>query len=399
MSLPMGLRVMAEAPWSTKAVEESHGSLSAVHRLHPDLTGEQFGLRAYMHACRFLVSEDVEDKSLARMDKAKQVLSRKRPRKVSGVNAYVSAMVAELKKKQHAGTRIGKKQMTQIIAFCAQKYPTLPEAVQSRYSRVAEEEGSARARELLAEIEGIESDMELFRERQKQERAAVGIRHRLSDLKLTAGDLDDVSSRYHAGGVTLRDIELDRANQVAPAEKPPQGRMELLARVVPGSHEETHAGNITAFTRQICIYRDLVRCLGFSIDGGGDHMYLMLFATQSPMRAFFMPTTMGTLVPPDYARLPQHQRRDAESGVPEWLFTFTQGQYCTDRHIGDPKLEDVFVWTGLTFGAGDCLATWSEPVPWMVFSERLSHGQIHMHARCLNNCFGEFVHHRFLPVC
>ena len=56
------LLLLREVPWTTKASEQSHASLTAVHRHHPEASAEQVALRAGLHAARHLFHKTPDPK-------------------------------------------------------------------------------------------------------------------------------------------------------------------------------------------------------------------------------------------------------------------------------------------------------------------------------------------------
>ncbi len=46
--------LMGEGEWTSKGVEEQHGSLACVHRFHPDLSSVTVAMRAFLHQGRAL---------------------------------------------------------------------------------------------------------------------------------------------------------------------------------------------------------------------------------------------------------------------------------------------------------------------------------------------------------
>ena len=56
------LMFMWEIPWSTRRVEEAHGSTSSTRSLHPMMGPEMMARRSMLHMCRALFLPDAEDR-------------------------------------------------------------------------------------------------------------------------------------------------------------------------------------------------------------------------------------------------------------------------------------------------------------------------------------------------
>jgi len=94
------VELFLDVPWSTRLVEQGHGSLAVMHRLHPSLGCEQLLVRGELHQARALFSEMTEDdaalhRAATRLHAAEMKL--KRTSAITGRNMFFQDFHAELK--------------------------------------------------------------------------------------------------------------------------------------------------------------------------------------------------------------------------------------------------------------------------------------------------------------
>ena len=87
------IKLFGECSWSSLPAEQQHGSLSLLHRWHPEYGMESLVSRALLHsAVRLLPHEGKLDKAIGRVLKKMAKLDDKAPEKVTGSHMMVAAM-------------------------------------------------------------------------------------------------------------------------------------------------------------------------------------------------------------------------------------------------------------------------------------------------------------------
>ena len=88
------IQLFGQCSWSSLPAEQQHGSLSLLHRWHPEYGLESLVSRALLHsAVRLLPHESKLDKAIDRVLKKMEKLDSRAPEKVSGSHMLVQAMV------------------------------------------------------------------------------------------------------------------------------------------------------------------------------------------------------------------------------------------------------------------------------------------------------------------
>ena len=113
-----GLMLMREIPWSTLLVEQARGSTASTHKLHPMMGSEMTGRRSMPHMLHALFFPDAENRCVMNLEVIER-LRRKRPRKMSGRQAYVRELMLEVKavsrSASHSSQALKKKIMAQHV--------------------------------------------------------------------------------------------------------------------------------------------------------------------------------------------------------------------------------------------------------------------------------------------
>ena len=108
------LVLLGQCSWSSMPAEQQHGSLSLLHRWHPDYGLESLVSRALIHqAVRMLPSESKLDKQVSNVIKKVEKVDRMNPEKATGSHLLVSAMVKVIRgRKEHfKGARTQQRQI------------------------------------------------------------------------------------------------------------------------------------------------------------------------------------------------------------------------------------------------------------------------------------------------
>ena len=122
-----GLELLRECPWSTKTMEDQHGSMAVTHRHHPDLAGATLACRSFIHSLRALVSEAPADPELKRRLAAIERLDRKKPRRATGRQALVADVLWHMRQQHGHHVVSGFGDMQSVIAKCSQYWQGLPQ--------------------------------------------------------------------------------------------------------------------------------------------------------------------------------------------------------------------------------------------------------------------------------
>ena len=91
------VQLFRDAAWSTAVVEQAHGSLAAVRRVHSEYGVDMLCLRCMVHVTRALFFEPRVDPTVGNPQKALVRLGKRRPETVTGRHMYLQNAMAEIK--------------------------------------------------------------------------------------------------------------------------------------------------------------------------------------------------------------------------------------------------------------------------------------------------------------
>eukprot|EP00974_Lingulodinium_polyedra_P087401 8471520-Lingulodinium_polyedra.AAC.1 len=94
--LQEGVMMLAEAPWSTRLVEQAHGSTACVHRLHKEYGLEALSARSYLHQARHMFVPDKDALALERAQAQTEAFRKTLNRCVTGRNVFFREFMAEM---------------------------------------------------------------------------------------------------------------------------------------------------------------------------------------------------------------------------------------------------------------------------------------------------------------
>ena len=150
-----GLVLLREAPWSSKAVEEQHGSMAVMHRYHPEMDSDNLSVRSHVHTCRLLVIEP-SNALLRHTEAAIARLDKKRPGRVRPISMFVSDAVAAARR--HVGpTGLPFEGAQRVVSQAASSFAELPPAAAAHYA------GKARLRAVQSQ-RAIDSERQFLKD-------------------------------------------------------------------------------------------------------------------------------------------------------------------------------------------------------------------------------------------
>ena len=354
--------LLREVAWSTQPVEQQHASLGISIKYHPNLEKHSLATRAFLHICRNLVAIAPPSRELKRVQQEIGALQKKQPRKMSGSSARNSHVVNQVMASGKGGPP-SFAQTQQLLGAASSSYAELPAAMKDAWKARARETGHAmdsERREQLA-IKAQERDDVLAK--QAADLLNIGKRNRLGELKLEMSELAGIGEALQTDrppATTLQRLRDERLK--APRAPPPQDRASL-SRQVAGVVEPTGVG-LTQFVRFLAANRDMMKGLAFSSEAANDDMaFVFLYASQNPLRAYFMPAKSAVSELPNVAGKSFREVQEAMMDFAGYSFEIMPCSYCTDLYLNFVDISKVWVWLGIGFHGMHMVATNNEPVP------------------------------------
>jgi hypothetical protein len=166
----------------------------------------------------------------------------------------------------------------------ARLYERLPAAAKLAYERQAQENRLSVARNMFSERARLLEELDLVKQRARQDRAVFGLPNTVNSVRFDGEDLARLASLLESSdysGDTLREL-LDRSARAPVAPTPEQQQVFLdMEEGLRAPREEP----VPWWCRWVCSGRDRFR--GVALCGGEPNarqVFLLLLAYQSPMR-------------------------------------------------------------------------------------------------------------------
>lgn len=284
------LELLGEIPWSTKAVEQGHGSAAVVRRVHSECGPESVASRAMLHQCRGLFGEQKESGRVAQLLKLEAAVARKRPSAMHGQNIFLQNLLEVAKRARVGiGSTVDPAEMRTAFRMAPRLYSQLPPRVRARYDQrasvLAAEEGEARR----VELDRIAEEIRVIRLQEGEEPECGPYLFNTTTARLTATDFEHLAAMMEEDRFRPSKVEARRADILAPPMGAAPAVLELLEAKntgVMGAEERT----IPYWLRIIALQREeLERGIVFSSRTASSGVfYLVLYALQRPYLVSFL---------------------------------------------------------------------------------------------------------------
>lgn len=172
-------------------VEDAHGSLSVLHRFHPDVEERMLFARAFLHQIRSLVVPQMVPKYEQIIRRAEAKLALQCPSKMRGNNLYLKEYIAQVKKRLPQGTKLSQQDMRMLVAKAMQSYSSLSAERKEKLNISVGAQKRKAWQEIEREQAHLQSELQLSRKRaaeEQRQRASPCLFRTctLSDSSLTA---------------------------------------------------------------------------------------------------------------------------------------------------------------------------------------------------------------------
>lgn len=361
-ALIAAIQLMLEIHWSTTAVEQAHGSAAVVHRFHPEYAGQTLALRSLIHMVRHFFFPPSTEKTMLQIDKQLRQLERKNPHKASGRQMFLKRVFMGVKKRKAAA----KKKITQsvsryVMKQCEQRYQALSAGERVYYDRVAREYAEQAVTAIGESRKYLIARRALAVERSSKEMESRP-KNRLSNTRLNEEELLRLGHHVRAFLESPRLLAKRRSvTWVAPDKPLPAEQKIIEGLATQGLLSKGRAP--LPWVRALANGRDLLR--GAIITAphipGGEHLFAVCYILKSPMGAYLL-------------RLQETDNRtalrledDGEDAIDAGLryapsvFTYTQGDYCTEAAFPVCEISDVFIFEEARYGPATILKAYLEP--------------------------------------
>lgn len=366
--LKEGVQLLQEVSWSTVAVEQAHASAACLHKFHPTYEGLMLSTRATLHQCRHLFLTPPEAAAEAKEANRLARLRNKDPYKVSGRHAFLAALMEQGKLALPSGSKLTPAFVRKTVQLHSRWFATLAPEYQAAFHGAAREEAERRAKVLQGDVSHFQDAMRLRKARTAEELQSGGLRNSVTLARLDADDYASMEALRSAGdlpaGKALIAMRLESCS--APEAPPPEVREAL--QQCPTLAAPVEATEQAPWVKTLCWHRGSIVGTAYSNDfQTGSTAYYFLYATQSPLAAYFLPVIVGVPLLPALEQLSTAEVLEAWGEAHAFL--------C-DRHVQGTVAghmlpawgeATVLVVQGFGFQPGGALTSGFAPVPWAEF--------------------------------
>ena len=315
-TLADGLRLLEQANWSSRCVEQGHASASGLMRQHKAYSASSLQARSMCLQMLPLITEDMEQR---RLDAALRCLARLRtlsPNHITGRQVYVQDLNATARDMRSRGRVICAKVNNTIIKNHGARWRALRPLARAQYQHRAAAVRDAKWQSLQDRITILEGEV-LLRRQRLLARNDCRRPLQLSSARWTASVQRDFCNFFAATTWTQSYVHSLRDRVLQPVRQPPEAYQRILGAVHLAAQADAprHADWVPFF----CWQRDalgscLVRFTGIDCSS----VQSMVYASQKPLLVCFaaaqaVPATHKASSPTTWAK----------QSLETWEHTFT----------------------------------------------------------------------------
>ena len=170
-------------------------------------------------------------------------------------------------------------------------------------------------------------------------------------------------------GQSQNEVNRESQRDAMAAEKPTSHEIAALEKA---KSPKPPLGPNTDFTRLLAKHRDMFQGMIFMDETpNADKGWMMLYATQQPLRILFVAVTPAAPHLPDPPRgIPLHRVADHAKFVGRFEWTWRPGAFFSDEMFAGDDLNNIWVFQDIMFKGADRVLTHMAPVPLQDFSTR-----------------------------
>lgn len=359
-----GIAMMADAPWSSRVVEQLHGSAAQVQKHHPDMMTNNFQCRAFIHAARSFVSEPRDDRELKQMTQRLMKVEAKTPRQLAGRHAYLQQLLRSVPIKNPHSQERALALRRNLFQQHSSWYEALSPQIRSTYEQMAADMSDARRHDIFDEAARLRTEIGILQARVQNERARTNP-YNLGSSRWTDLDYERIGDLMTRGDFPESRVQALRDEAHAAPEMPDlEWRTKLWQFQIPRQVAPLRPHWLS----QVCLHRNFFTGCGFrkrsaQSDVAPSH-YVFCFAVQNPMYL-----SLACLKNRRRQALPRQKNDLMASADHWWRYSFDLDflEFIGSDQMGDWDADLIDVFPTLTYLQGGAVVTDMEPVPLEIF--------------------------------
>ena len=286
--LTEALGLLAEARWSTKVVEQQHGSAAAMHKAHPSYIAESLSRRAFLHMVTALLpSPSDSDPRRDKIDRRIAALERQQPEKISGRHVFFGDFYHALKAERPYISYDDLRSLAMKMHGAA--FEVLPSETKTLYQQKAEQQCSEKRATIQDEIAHLKTYLMLKAERAAEEFEEECTLLRVSNCKFSNDMVASLQHRWGSEQYTFKEVRKHAVSSMVSPEVPSaEVRANLEQRMIRGPAIELR--HDLPWRSKVAAFRDYFDMCALVFEGERGRSYFwFLFAMQSPIAIALAP--------------------------------------------------------------------------------------------------------------
>lgn len=361
--LKLGVSLFKEISWSTVAVEQAHASAACIHKFHPSYEAFMLSSRATLHQCRHLFLKTPEDRAGAKEASKLATMKKRSPFKASGRHAFLASLMEQGRMAIPKGSKLSSSFVRDVMRQRTAWFSALSLEDQAAFHQAARVEAENRLVEVIGDIAHFQDRMHLRKLRAAEELRSEGVKNTVTLARFSTADYERLgallSDRTLPVGNALRSM---REESCSPPKAPPPDVIEALQQcptlAAPALVLET-----PAWVKALCWQRKAIVGTAYGTSFAvGSKVFYFLFASQSPLAAYFLPVVVGEPLWPALEQLSPSALLDAWQEVPAFFLELDAQAIVSGGSLPEWDETSIKVLQGLTFQPGGSLMTDFEPV-------------------------------------
>ena len=288
-----GLKLLGEVSWTTCGVEQGHGSVAVIHKLHPEYCVPTIAARSLLHQARSLFASPSQALPIPRAQKRLEKMLGSQPERIGGKHVFLADAYAAAKSVlQRSGQKLSNELRLEIMRKHGAEYNKLPLEKRMQYEELASNKAQTNRGELNEDIAHTMAAIGLGKRREREEQLANGMPQCLlsqvpfSDDEIAAMVVDWTSDDFNLHRV----VALRDAAVVAPSAPSLREQAALMSQ--PGAYipAANPSGPIRDWVRLVCAHRKHFHgCAILGSVGGQPKAFALLYAMQRPLLVALCP--------------------------------------------------------------------------------------------------------------
>lgn len=331
------LLLLGEVSWTTCGVEQGHGSVAVVHRLHPDYSVPMLAARSLAHQARALFATPSQAGPLEKAEAKLGKLQKRSPEKICGRQIFLADAFAALKTElAKSGQTLTNEMRLRVMREHGSTYKNLPLQKRRRYEDLAQNVALERRSSLDEEIAHSEAELGMTRRRALEERLASGTQQcLLANARFSDADVDAMVSCWGSEDFAMGTVMGLRKSAVAPPPTPTLAEQAALNSQPTPSLSDSLDSPTPDWVRKVCAHRNEFQgCVLVGVVNGLSKAFSILYAMQKPLLVALSPLLPAQRVMPPFRTMPIAEQR-------AWLENHFANEFRVQ--LGVSQLHDTVV--------------------------------------------------------